>query len=216
MLGGISLIAVFILLLLHWSKVEMHRSPPAIEHYNWGDLSRSYRESAKSRHFRDINAHRISRPFEALPLRLAKHAESYLEAPRGTFVGAAAQFVRAPETEGWVVKRGAITCLIQAPRGGLVCDSTKSFLKKGIVLGSFDPPTASSGALKNFSVLGVAPDWAEIASLTVGHISHYVTIKDNIYTLRANAPILLDRLIGSHSEGHNTLPCSSSCMRAGN
>jgi hypothetical protein len=132
-------------------------------------------------------------PVEAMPMSLQTRVKAVLGAPSSARF-ARTQLAQTHAGGVWVVELEKATCLVQAGSGAAACDSTAGFVRRGIVLGLFEPPTPAGGPPRGFLVLGIAPDWARTVALGVGNRVRRVRVHGNVYELRASKPITFQRL----------------------
>jgi hypothetical protein len=115
-------------------------------------------------------------------------------APPGGLQFRAAQYVRTSEGSGWFVSGKNVTCLIQAGKGTVSCDTIASVVDHGLAVVVFRPPRYMGGKLRDFFMLGVAPDWAKTVRVKVGNVTRRVAVHENAYALHAGRPIRLERV----------------------
>jgi hypothetical protein len=96
----------------------------------------------------------------------------------------------------WIVNGRKITCIVQAVRGAVACDTTANFVNRGLLLVVYKVPKSPAGLPRHFLALGVVPDWVQSARLKVGSTTRLVPVRGNAYALHADAPIDLGRLEG--------------------
>jgi hypothetical protein len=136
---------------------------------------------------------------ERVPARMRDHIRKTIGTPPGGLHFGHAQYARTEADDIWIVSGSQVTCVAQAGRGAIACDSAAAFADRGLALGAFDAPRRPTGRLRDFLVLGVAPDWADAARLETGGVLRRVPIEGNAYALRSDAPITLERLERSPS-----------------
>ena len=78
----------------------------------------------------------------------------------------------------------------------MACDAMARVAKHGLSLVVFEPPDHPGGPLRDFLVLGAAPDWAEAVRVKVGNKIRRVAVRGNTYALHTEAPITMLRLEG--------------------
>lgn len=128
---------------------------------------------------------------ERMPPRMRAHIRKTIGTPPGGLRLERAQYARTSAGGIWITSGKRVTCLAQADRGAVACDSVAAFAEQGLVLGAFKAP---AGRPRDFLVLGVAPDWAMAARLQTRDGPARVPIQGNAYALRSAAPITLKRL----------------------
>jgi hypothetical protein len=114
-----------------------------------------------------------------------------LVAPKTHFVNAQLVEERA---RLWLFSSDRLLCLAQ-PRGA-ACAPGVEAIKEGLVLGTFQPPTASDPEPHDFSLEGVVPDDVNQVLVVVGkHIEVVVDVKSNIFAIERDRPVHLKRLL---------------------
>lgn len=87
-------------------------------------------------------------------------------------------------------------CIVQARGGG--CAPLKAAIKRGAYLGVFRPPTKQRPVLHNFLAQGVVPDDVKRVLVLVGTKrprTRVVPVKDNIFSVGAEQPVHVKRLL---------------------
>jgi hypothetical protein len=126
---------------------------------------------------------------EPVPARMSAHIRETIGAPPGAFAFEETQLADSSQGRVWAVSGEGVACLVEAKRGSLACDPAPAFLEDGLVLGVVGPPGSANP--HDFTVFGIAPDWARRARLRVGRSVRQLAIHGNVYALRATEPILL-------------------------
>jgi hypothetical protein len=139
--------------------------------------------------FESLRGHSTS-----LPIRLRKKLRAFRDRRVRKLWFGTAKRIKTGDGSFWVVNGPSEMCIVQATRGAISCDRYGSVLEKGLALGVFAPAKGRDGDPDQFTVLGLAPDWASIAWLRVGRQIETVAITHNGYSLAADSPILLERL----------------------
>lgn len=94
----------------------------------------------------------------------------------------------------WILTGSNAICLIEN-QGGIACTNDRTFLEKGVILALFTPLREQHARKKyNFTVRGIAPDWAKTAVLRIGRTTRAIRIHQNVYTYHAHQPIFLGAL----------------------
>jgi hypothetical protein len=154
------------------------------------------RKSARP-HGRDpLAAYRELRgPAEPLPARLRAFLLSARDPEIKGLWMTRAHFIAIRGEGFWVLRGVGVVCIVQE-RGALSCTNNATFLRKGLILALIAPPIKHSSKPQRriFAVWGIAPDWASVASLRVGHERHSVRVRRNSYAYRATRPIFLSQL----------------------
>lgn len=89
----------------------------------------------------------------------------------------------------WMISGKGFACIVRERGGALACSATHALLVKGLAIGAFNPPKRPGGRPTAFLVLGVAPDWAKWALLSVNGRTRRIPIRHNAYSLKADRPI---------------------------
>ena len=96
----------------------------------------------------------------------------------------------------WLVAGGGITCIVQEQGEALSCLASGAFVKKGLAVGMFKPPSQPDGRPTEFLVLGVAPDRAEKVRLKVAGTMRGISTHQNAYSYEADRPITVEGFEG--------------------
>jgi hypothetical protein len=91
----------------------------------------------------------------------------------------------------WVVVTEAaeesVTCLVAESSGSSSCASTRIAAQAGLALGA-----SPSGQVQKALLIGLAPDWVRSVQVkVVGQESQMLPVRHNVFSARAQAPILL-------------------------
>jgi hypothetical protein len=143
-----------------------------------------------------LAAYRVLRgPAEPVPARLRAFLLSARDPEIKSLWMARAHFVAIQREGFWVLRGVGVVCIVQE-RGALSCTNNATFLRKGLILALVAPPIKRSSKPQRriFAVWGIAPDWASVASLRVGHERRSVRVRRNSYAYRAARPIFLSQL----------------------
>jgi hypothetical protein len=145
----------------------------------------------KRRFGRELAAHFaiLRRRPEHVPAAVSGIVESTGFSPRG-LKEAHYAYTRAGGI--WVFEEGGVTlCMIEARSGASACNAWRSALAEGIALG-----TSVSGAHggRLYTVVGVAPDWARAARLSIGGSHRRTAIRDDAYSAMATRRIIVTSL----------------------
>lgn len=134
---------------------------------------------------------------EHLPPPIAQHIARLLKASEK----ASPVDTQLVETRGgsiWVFLTGERMCLVQANFGSISCLKKRLARSRGVVLGTFKPPSKEVPRLHRFLVLGVVPDDVRYVSATIGRHSHErdirVSVRNNVFAIAAEQPVLVRRL----------------------
>lgn len=96
----------------------------------------------------------------------------------------------------WVFFDRQELCLAEAGRGSVVCSNPSKAEAKGLLLGTFTPPSKHWPSLHNFYVLGLAPDGVDQVVITAGRSSRRRDVHDNLFSAFSRSrPILVKRFI---------------------
>ncbi|MEX0973415.1 MAG: hypothetical protein WDZ46_09200 [Solirubrobacterales bacterium] len=133
-------------------------------------------------------------PSERMSPALVRHIARLRQASeRDTLVNT--QLARTKAGRIWIFLTGKQMCLIQAEFGSISCTQKRLARSKGVVLGTFKPPTKAKPYLHRFLVLGVLPDDVRYVSATVGragdkrHVRE--PVRDNVFAVAAEQPVLV-------------------------
>jgi hypothetical protein len=144
-------------------------------------------------------------PAESLPRAAERHLRITLGAPPGGFALADAQQINSPSGSIWVVHgqgdaRDAM-CLLQGIQGYAGCTVVSDFARRGLSIGMAKPSEKDGDPPQDFRVLGVVPDWVEVVQVSIGsRAMRDVPVRGAVYTLRADAPIFLERFCTQDQE----------------
>jgi hypothetical protein len=104
------------------------------------------------------------------------------------------QHIATPQGDLWLVDGREQSCLIEGGKGGITCASNHLVRRYGLAVGIGDAPTQPGGKPHNFLLLGIAPDSIHRVLLKIGAGTQEVPVRHNVYTHRANVPIVISRL----------------------
>ena len=93
----------------------------------------------------------------------------------------------------WVVTTKDLVCISESR--GAACRSREQAGRKGVILGTFLPPTRPQPRPHSFRLQGLVPDRAERALLIVGMRRFAVKVRHNVFSVERNKPIHLIRLL---------------------
>lgn len=173
-----------------WQLSQVHQTPTAPTTAN-ADAPQAPIPSAQ------LNAFAILRgPSEHMPHRLRVHIREMAGTEiAGSLQLGNAQLMHIKNSRIWLIPGKHFACIAQSGQGSLACASAPNFVRHGVVLGIFEPPKEPEQRLKQFAVLGIAPDWAKYARMKVGRNPiRNVSVSENVYALNANSPIQVQAL----------------------
>lgn len=105
------------------------------------------------------------------------------------------QLARTRGGRVWIFLTDRQMCLVQANFGSISCMEKRLARLKGVVLGTFKPPSDETPYLHQFLVLGVLPDDVRYVSATIGRHRHQrhirVPVQNNVFAIAAEQPILV-------------------------
>ena len=171
-------LALFVLLLggLGFLGSSSH-SPPTLERREFHDsfgILRTFPEQAET----------------ATDRQSFKSAE--LVEPRARFKNL--QLVARGSNRLWVLSTGQQLCVAQ-PKGAS-CAPKKVSIEKGVLLGTFRPPTKRKPFPHNFLLQGVVPDDVEKVLVVIGKDRQLVVdVKRNVFSVERDDPVHLKRLL---------------------
>jgi len=89
-------------------------------------------------------------------------------------------------------------CLVQANLGSIACSPKRLARSKGVILGTFIPPSSEVPRLHHFLVQGVMPDAVRYVSATVGRRGHErqveIPVRNNAFAIAAEQPVVVTAL----------------------
>jgi hypothetical protein len=103
-----------------------------------------------------------------------------------------ARYVSA-DTGLWVVNGRSDTCIVQAHGGAVACASKGDFLEEGVALGVVDLGPPPDRRPRKFIVAGIVPNQVVAVDVEVGKRMRRLVVRDNSYSLRSSAPIIVKR-----------------------
>jgi hypothetical protein len=133
---------------------------------------------------------------QPMPARMSRLLREVLGVEPVGLRPALAHHMDTSEGVAWLVAGRSVMCIIQDPKGGLVCDTVARAVRHGLFLGLFQPPLRRSGVPRRFAALGLVPDWVEKVEIGAGGKSQTLAVRRGIYALHATTPIVLRRLKG--------------------
>lgn len=137
-------------------------------------------------------------PPEHLPGTLARHIARLLKASERA-KPVITQLARTRGGSIWILLTEKELCLAQADFGSVSCKPKRAARSRGVVLGTFDPPSRAKPYLHRFLVLGVMPDGVKYVSATIGRHLHErhikVSVQDNVFAIAAEQPVLVRGLV---------------------
>jgi hypothetical protein len=105
------------------------------------------------------------------------------------------QLVRTRGGLVWIFLTGEKMCLVQANFGSISCLRKRQARSRGVVLGTFKPPSKEQPYLHQFLALGVMPDDVRYVLATIGRHSHErhvrVPLHNNVFAIAAEQPVLV-------------------------
>lgn len=131
---------------------------------------------------------------ERLPRPLARHIARLLKMSEEA-EPVDTQLARTRGGSIWIFLSGKKMCLVQANFGSISCLTKRLARSKGVVLGTFKPPSKEVPYLHKFLVLGVMPDDVRYVSATIGRHLHErhvrVPVQNNVFAIAAEQPVLV-------------------------
>jgi hypothetical protein len=115
----------------------------------------------------------------------------------GAFHPDSAHFVHAADESLWIVSGDVMgqstMCLVQAGPGAMSCAPSPESVQVGIALGTVNNPDHPNASDFGFLTIGIAPDWVRAVKVRVaGRPNQMIPVVHNTYSMRANAPILVE------------------------
>jgi hypothetical protein len=78
----------------------------------------------------------------------------------------------------------------------MACDRKQRAVREGVSLGVFDPPDKHQRSMHNFLVQGIVPgDVSQVQVLVNNRRDLTVDVKENVFSVAADKPILVKRLL---------------------
>lgn len=78
----------------------------------------------------------------------------------------------------------------------MACDRERRAMREGVSLGVFDPPDEHRRGMHNFLVQGIVPnDVKQVLVLINNRRSLILDVKDNVFSIAADRPIHVKRLL---------------------
>jgi hypothetical protein len=112
------------------------------------------------------------------------------------------QKVKGRSGSFWILSTEDLLCVAQARGIAAACATQAVAVRKGVFLGTFDPPSKNVPRPHNFIVQGVVPDWVHsIQVVTGGRQTALADVSRNAFSRSSNEPIHVGRLYRSHSVG---------------
>ena len=131
---------------------------------------------------------------ERLPDPLANHVSRLLSQPRGA-KPVTTQVAGTAAGRIWIFFYGKKMCLAQEALGSVACSSMSLARSRGVVLGTFKPPSKEVPRMHGFQLIGIMPDDVRYVSATVGrmHQKRYirVPVRHNVFAVSAERPVLV-------------------------
>jgi hypothetical protein len=131
---------------------------------------------------------------EPLPSPIVDHIARLLQAS-GKAKPVDTQLARTGGGSVWIFLTREKMCLVQANFGSISCSTKQLARSKGVVLGTFKPPSKEAPSMHNFLVLGVLPDDVGYVSATIGrHLRQHhirVPVRNNVFAIAAEQPVLV-------------------------
>jgi hypothetical protein len=139
----------------------------------------------------------LNTPQEDLPEALQTHlARLLMRKQPDQFRPTLTQRSRTSHGTVWAFVNNSAICLAQGGFGSVACSNWNPGLNKGVILGTFTPPSGRIKRPHDFLVLGLVPNGVGRVLLTVGGRRHRVAVvSHNVFTATGDAPILVARLI---------------------
>jgi len=156
-----------------------------------GGCSADYRSRSETplKQFRVLQT-----PTEDMPTEEEKHIlETIGEIESTTRHIDEVQLVSTDVGKVWLFRSGASLCLSPAPLGAVACEQGGVAQKRGLVVGTFAPPSGNHKGLRKFVVVGVVPNGVRHITAHIGTDRvQQVQVHHNLYALRSNQPIQVE------------------------
>lgn len=116
------------------------------------------------------------------------------------------QLLETGAHRAWAFLYAKKLCLVRADQGSVGCASKSLARSRGVVLGTFTPPTKRVRRMHGFLIIALLPDDVRYVSATVGRKSQSrhirVPVRRNVVAISAERPILLRGLVrGDRRDG---------------
>lgn len=109
---------------------------------------------------------------------------------------AQAQHVRTQIGIGvWVVEGRGVTCAVRGGVGSATCQTSVRARRHGLLLEVYRVGRDPAAPPTHFTAFGVAPNWARIVVVRIGHHRKEIPVVNHAYALRAKQPIEVQRLV---------------------
>lgn len=107
-----------------------------------------------------------------------------------------AQYVRTPEGAGlWVVEGRGVTCAFRDETGTSSCGTTIETRRRGLLLATYRLNGRIPHRIKQFTLLGIAPNDVTAVLVTSGGIARTIPVQNHLYAASADRPVKVLRLI---------------------
>jgi hypothetical protein len=127
---------------------------------------------------------------EELPARMRTAIEATVEANAlGLNLDLAQRVATDTGVGAWLVPGNGFVCIFRDETSSAVCDTTARAIKQGMTLVLYRPPARAGARPDGYLALGLAPDGVERVRMQAGASTTVVPVVDNVYALRARAPM---------------------------